>query len=172
MDYLESVQKSEIDSHSYHAIVHLAPSTILHSDSYQSWIKQLKTTYHLLLDETQKNVHMEAIYRYQTQLNYVDEGLFPLLSYHNSLAGINQRTSEPIDNQIYGLTSTRIPIRPTLGPDNSKLVSIQPQTYIDALLENEEFKQTFEATKQQIQAMHEIAKTGHSYARNIEIYFC
>jgi hypothetical protein len=45
----------------------------------------INTTHHLLLDETQKNVHMEAIYRYQTQLNYVDDGLFPLLSYHNIL---------------------------------------------------------------------------------------
>lgn len=51
----------------------------------------MKTTYHLLLDETQKNVHMEAIYRYQTQLNYVDEGLFPLLSYHNSLTQVNRQ---------------------------------------------------------------------------------
>jgi hypothetical protein len=45
----------------------------------------INTTHHLLLDETQKNVHMEAVYRYQTQLNYVDDGLFPLLSYHNIL---------------------------------------------------------------------------------------
>jgi len=30
------------------------------------------------------------------------------------------------------------------------------------LLANEEFKQTFTAAKQQLQAMHEIAKTGHS----------
>ena len=45
----------------------------------------MNTTHHLLLDETQKNLHMEAIYRYQTQLNYVDDGIFPLLSYHHSL---------------------------------------------------------------------------------------
>jgi hypothetical protein len=44
--------------------------------------------HHLLLDETQKNVHMEAIYRYQTQLNYVDNGIFPLLSYQQSLAEV------------------------------------------------------------------------------------
>ncbi len=47
------------------------------------------TTHHLLLDETQKNVHMEAIYRYQTQLNYVDDGIFPLLSNHNILKEVN-----------------------------------------------------------------------------------
>ena len=67
-----------------------------------------------------------------------------------------------MDNIHYGLTSTRIPIRPTLGPDNSKIITLQPQNYIDILLENEEFKQTFTAAKQQLQAMHEIAKTGHS----------
>ncbi len=67
-----------------------------------------------------------------------------------------------MDNVSYGLTSTRIPIRPTLGPDNSKIVALQPQSYIDLLLENEEFKQTFTAAKQQLQAMHEIAKTGHT----------
>ncbi len=67
-----------------------------------------------------------------------------------------------MDNIHYGLTSTRIPIRPTLGPDNSKVIALQPQSYIDTLLENEEFKQTFTAAKQQLQAMHEIAKTGHS----------
>jgi hypothetical protein len=137
----------------------------------------INTTHHLLLDETQKNVHMEAIYRYQTQLNYVDDGLFPLLSYHNILQEVkdlvfslssNQfsiqdlKLPEPVDNISYGLTSTRIPIRPTLGPDNSKLVVLQPQSYIDLLLANEEFKQTFTAAKQQLQAMHEIAKTGHS----------
>jgi hypothetical protein len=48
----------------------------------------MNTTHHLLLDETQKNVHMEAIYRYQTQLNYVDDGLFPLLSYQNILTEV------------------------------------------------------------------------------------
>jgi hypothetical protein len=69
---------------------------------------------------------------------------------------------ELVDNISYGLTSTRIPIRPTLGPDNSKLVALQPQSYIDLILANEEFKRTFEAAKQQLQAMHEIAKTGHS----------
>lgn len=49
----------------------------------------INTTHHILLDETQKNVHMEAIYRYQTQLNYIDEGLFPLLSYHQILSEVN-----------------------------------------------------------------------------------
>ncbi len=48
----------------------------------------LKTTHHLFLDETQKNVHIEAIYRYQTQLNYVDDGLFPLLGYQNILTEV------------------------------------------------------------------------------------
>lgn len=48
----------------------------------------LNTAHHLLLDETQKNVHMEAIYRYQTQLNYVDDGLFPLLSYQRILSEV------------------------------------------------------------------------------------
>jgi len=72
------------------------------------------------------------------------------------------KVPEPVDNINYGLTSTRIPIRPTLGPDNSKLVVLQPQNYIDIILANEEFKQTFTAAKQQLQAMHEIAKTGHS----------
>lgn len=69
---------------------------------------------------------------------------------------------ESVDNITYGLTSTRLPIRPMLAPDNSKVVAIQPQSYIDLLLANEEFKQTFTAAKQQLQAMHEIAKTGHS----------
>jgi hypothetical protein len=69
---------------------------------------------------------------------------------------------EPIENVTYGLTSTRIPIRPTLGPDHSKVIMLQPQNYIDIILANEEFKQTFAAAKQQLQAMHEIAKTGHS----------
>jgi hypothetical protein len=32
---------------------------------------------------------MEAIYRYQTQLNYVDDGIFPLLSYHHILKEVN-----------------------------------------------------------------------------------
>jgi hypothetical protein len=49
-----------------------------------------------------------------------------------------------------------------LGPDNSKLIVLQPQNYIDMILANEEFKQTFTAAKQQLKAMHEIAKTGHS----------
>ena len=34
---------------------------------------------------------MEAIYRYQTQLNYVDDGLFPLLSHHRVLAEVEQK---------------------------------------------------------------------------------
>lgn len=140
-------------------------------------LSSVNTTHHLLLDETQKNVHMEAIYRYQTQLNYIDDGIFPLLSYHNLLKEVCHRSSilpyashslqelkllEPVDNVSYGLTSTRIPIRPMLGPDHSKVVMLQPQSYIDIILANEEFKQTFDAAKQQLQAMHEIAKTGHS----------
>ncbi|CAF3464566.1 unnamed protein product [Rotaria sp. Silwood1] len=160
--YLDSINKSELNSHSYHVIVHLAPSTILNDETYRTWMKSMNTTHHLLLDETQKNVHMEAIYRYQTQLNYIDDGIFPLLSYHNILKE-DLKIPEPIDNISYGFTSTRIPIRPTLGPDNTKLVTLQPQNYIDILLANEEFKQTFTAAKQQLQAMHEIAKTGHSY---------
>ena len=36
---------------------------------------------------------MEAIYRYQTQLNYVDDGLFPLLSHHRVLAEVEQNKS-------------------------------------------------------------------------------
>lgn len=71
-----------------------------------------------------------------------------------------------MENIGYGLTSTRIPIRPTLGPDHSKLVTLQPQSYIDPLLINEEFKQTFTAKKQELQAMHEIAKTGHTSVRS------
>ena len=67
-----------------------------------------------------------------------------------------------MDNISYGLTSTRIPIRPTLGPDNSKLIVLQPQSYIDLLMANEEFKQTLTAAKQQLQAIHEIAKTGYT----------
>ncbi|UJR08657.1 hypothetical protein I4U23_012916 [Adineta vaga] len=160
--YLDSIKSNELNSHSYHTVVHLAPSTILNSETYRSWMKSLNTTHHLLLDETQKNVHMESIYRYQTQLNYIDDGIFPLLSNHNSLKE-DLKLPKPIDNITYGLTSTRIPIRPMLGPDNSKLVVLQPQNYIDIILANEEFKQTFTAAKQQLQAMHEIAKTGHSY---------
>ncbi|CAF2643244.1 unnamed protein product [Rotaria sp. Silwood2] len=160
--YLDSINKSELNSHSYHVIVHLAPNTILNNEIYRTWMKSMNTTHHLLLDETQKNIHMEAIYRYQTQLNYIDDGIFPLLSYHNILKE-EFKIPEPVDNISYGFTSTRIPIRPTLGPDNSKLVTLQPQNYIDILLANEEFKQTFTAAKQQLQAMHEIAKTGHSY---------
>ncbi|CAF0819832.1 unnamed protein product [Adineta ricciae] len=159
--YLDSIKSNELNSHSYHTIVHLAPSAILNNDTYRSWMKSMNTTHHLLLDETQVNVHMEAIYRYQTQLNYIDDGIFPLLSYHNILKDL--KIPEPVDNITYGLTSSRIPIRPMLAPDNSKVVAIQPQSYIDLLLANEEFKQTFTATKQQLQAMHEIAKTGHSY---------
>ena len=53
----------------------------------------MNTTHHLLLDETQKNLHMEAIYRYQTQLNYVDDGIFPLLSYHHSLQEVSDARS-------------------------------------------------------------------------------
>ncbi|CAF0999116.1 unnamed protein product [Adineta steineri] len=162
LNYLDSIIKSDLNSHSYHTIVHLAPHSILNNETYRSWMKSIKTTHHLFLDETQKNVHIEAIYRYQTQLNYIDDGIFPLLSYHNSLKE-ELKLPESVDNITYGLTSTRIPIRPILGPDNSKLVVLQPQNYIDTLLENEEFKQTFTAAKQQLQAMHEIAKTGHSY---------
>ncbi len=110
LSYLESIHQSAINSHSYHAIVHLAPSSILNHETYRLWMKRfigwskiffhenkficflfssINTIHHLLLDETQKNVHMEAIYRYQTQLNYVDDGLFPLLSYHHILQGVN-----------------------------------------------------------------------------------
>lgn len=133
--------------------------------SFEWGTSSLNTTHHLLLDETQKNVHMEAIYRYQTQLNHVDDGLFPLLSYQRILSVHSEESSMQdgkLENIGYGLTSTRIPIRPTLGPDHSKLVTLQPQSYIDLLLANEEFKQTFTAKKQELQAMHEIAKTGHT----------
>jgi hypothetical protein len=41
-------------------------------------------------------------------------------------------------------------------------VTLQPQVYIDTMLANEEFKQVFNGAKQQLQAMHEIAKTGHT----------
>ncbi|CAF3759123.1 unnamed protein product [Rotaria socialis] len=162
LTYLDSISKSELNSHSYHVIVHLAPNSILNNEAYRTWMKSINTTHHLLLDETQKNVHMEAIYRYQTQLNYIDNGIFPLLSYQNILQE-DLKFPTPVDNISYGFTSTRIPIRPTLGPDNSKLIVLQPQNYIDLLLANEEFQQTFTAAKQQLQAMHEIAKTGHSY---------
>lgn len=121
----------------------------------------LKATHHLLLDETQKNVHMEAIYRYQTQLNYVDDGIFPLLSYQRSLTE-DVKPPESVENVSYALTGTRVPIRPMLGPDHSKLITLQPQAYLDVILANEEFKQTFAAAKQQLEAMHEIAKIGHT----------
>jgi hypothetical protein len=67
---------------------------------------------------------------------------------------------ESIDNVSYGLTSTRIPIRPTLGPDYSKSVALQSQVYLDHILGNEEFKQTYEAAKQQLQDMYNVAQTG------------
>jgi hypothetical protein len=68
----------------------------------------MKTTHHLLLDETQKNVHMEAIYRYQTQLNYVDKGLFPLLSYHHILEQVSTiLIFAPVHN-LFDMLSIRI----------------------------------------------------------------
>ena len=168
---------STLNDHSYHAIVHLAPSAILHDETYRSWMNRsvtlsdgrcisfglssLQATHHLLLDETQKNVHMEAIYRYQTQLNYIDESIFPLLSYQRSLAEVN--ATLPVEKISYALTGSRVPIRPTLGPEQSKVITLQPQAYLDLILANEEFQQTFIAAKPRLQAMHEIAKTGHTY---------
>jgi hypothetical protein len=129
-----------------------------HHCRFTALLFRTQTTHHLLLDETQRNVHIEAIYRDQTQMNYIDEGIFPILSHHQALAEVE--VPESIGNIHYGLTSTRIPIRPARGPDHSKCVSLQPQSYIDLILANEEFKQTFTAAKAQQQAMHEIAKMG------------
>ena len=41
---------------------------------------RLKTTYHLVSDETHRKVSIEAIYRYETQINCTDEGIFPTMS--------------------------------------------------------------------------------------------
>jgi len=38
--YLDSINKSELNSHSYHAIVHLAPSSILNNEIYRLWMKR------------------------------------------------------------------------------------------------------------------------------------
>jgi hypothetical protein len=70
---------------------------------------------------------------------------------------------EPVGNVSYALTGTRVPIRPTLGPDHSKLITLQPRAYLDLILANEEFKQTFTAAKQRLEAMHEIAKADRRY---------
>lgn len=154
MDYFASVDQSHLNEHQYHAIIHLGPRTIFNDDIYRSWMSKIVTNHHVLLDESMKNVHMEAIHRYQTQLNYVDSDIFPLLSDHENLAE-KVVVPEPIGNISYGLTSTRIPIRPTLGPDQSKLISLQPQNYIDFILANEEFKQTFNAAQEQLRSLHQ-----------------
>lgn len=154
MDFFSSIDQSELDKHQYHAIVHLGPRSIFNERIYRSWMSKITTNHHVLLDETMKNVHMEAIYRYQTQMNYVDEQIFPLLSDHQNLCQ-DVKVPEVIENICYGLTSTRIPIRPTLGPDQSKLVTLQPQNYIDLILANEEFKQTFNAEKAKLQSLNQ-----------------
>ena len=71
-----------------------------------------------------------------------------------------KKCPDPIENIIYGLTSTRISIRPTLEPDQSRLVSIQPQTYIDLMLANEEFNQTFKEHQEKIQSLRNAAADG------------
>ncbi|CAF0755136.1 unnamed protein product [Didymodactylos carnosus] len=159
--YMDAIEKSEINNHKYHAIIHMTSHDLLTNAAYRSEMKKMNTTHHIFLDENQKNVHSDALYRYQSQLNYIDDGLFPLLSYQTILKeGI--ALPAPIDNISQGITSTRISLRPVLGPDNSKQYLVQPEVNIEAMLENEQFKETFEAVKQQITAMHEIAKTGHS----------
>ncbi|CAF5080850.1 unnamed protein product [Rotaria sp. Silwood1] len=67
----------------------------------------------------------QAIYCYQAQLNYIDDEIFSLLSYHNILKE-NLKLFEPIDNINYDFTNIRILICPTLGPDNSTLIILQP----------------------------------------------
>ncbi|CAF5080744.1 unnamed protein product [Rotaria sp. Silwood1] len=69
--------------------------------------------------------NFEAIYRYQAQLNYTDDEIFSLLSYHNILKE-NLKLFEPIDNISYDFTNIRILICPTFGPDNSTLIILQP----------------------------------------------
>ena len=39
--YLDSMHKSELNSHSYHVIIHLASNSILNNETYRSWMKRL-----------------------------------------------------------------------------------------------------------------------------------
>lgn len=64
------------------------------------------------------------------------------------------------ENVIHGFTSTRIPIRPALAPDQSKLISLKNQNYIDSILENEEFKQTLKDSEAKLKELRDQSANG------------
>lgn len=61
-------------------IVHMSDREILHDQNYMAWIKSFTTEcVHLYFDEEFPGLTMDKIYELQTQLNLVNEKLFPLL---------------------------------------------------------------------------------------------
>ena len=63
-------------------------------------------------------------------MNHVDKDIFPLVRHHQALTKVTvPKSTEKIH---YGLTSTRIPIRPTLGPDQGSCIAVVIEDMSDA----------------------------------------
>jgi hypothetical protein len=82
LDYINFIAKNEIiNDVRTKMIVHYADSSILNDERYKNWIKSYKNKdcIHIYLDESVPDLTIREIYKLQSQLNMVDQSIYPLL---------------------------------------------------------------------------------------------
>ncbi|XP_076652288.1 ribonuclease Z isoform X2 [Halictus rubicundus] len=128
-------------------VFHFTPENIFNHTKYQSWIQKFSSnTQHIVLNDKNTCLGSEAVYKQQHLMNLLHPEIFPLLS-EDSLKEEEKTISENVHR---AKTLQTLRIHPTLMPIKTTQICQSPQTYTDAIFEIEEFSDTLNELKAQI----------------------
>lgn len=101
-----------------HCIVHFTNDRLLKDEKYRSFIKKLNSSYHLVITESNPSLCLYSAHRFQTQLNFIDAKLFPML---REKASIDDEPSKDNVKVISCPTGLNFHLRPHPHEESSLL---------------------------------------------------
>ncbi len=125
-------------------VVHMSSSDIINSEVYLNWIRNFsnRNCIHIYLDEQYPSVNLESIYELQSQLNLVNENLFPLMQTQSDFFLEEQRRFDVKQKEmqremkiVYAKKNMVFTIKPELSIKMDRVVKLDYTSYLDKIFE-------------------------------------
>lgn len=112
-------------------IVHFTNDKVLSHPQYKLFLENLPKSRHLLITESNPSLSLYSSHRFQTQLNYIDSKLFPMLNEKVSLDNNLPKRQFSSEKVIFCPTGLSFKLRPQSGEGESSEITLDKIPPID-----------------------------------------